>query len=533
MGKEYLKHLAIHGNPIQKKELFGFDSQTPDDVVLKKFKLFARANYARYFTTASAPYHNDMVLDYLDSYRGRHNVLIAAHRDAGKTALIKLFIAFVILNDKERTRKYIKVLSKELQNAKQIVTDVYNLIVEVIPIYGDPFFEDGKTKREETQGSFTTKEQVKVRSGTVGQDQRGALQDAYRPDWQVFEDIEDATSITSQVKTAGIRIRIQEAIDGRAHGSKFVVNCNYISEDANIQWLMDKKSVKSRLLPIATDVAVGRNAEGVEILTSATAIWNRFSFDDLQERFQDSLDWWGEFMVNPTRTVNKFFDIDLINHQLATVARPPIRKTGQVWYWGNYSPDQWYGLGSDHSEGIGEDANAAVLFNYKTGETVATHADNMMAPDLAAHEYARLGNEFGGCVWAPENNNKCGGIVITTIKDLHYKNIYQKEITDAVGTVITKKLGWETNAKTRTTMLMDFRRDFNNGLIKITDERILKEMKAFSNSDLKDNTVGLATKHFDLLFATAIAWQMKDHARTSNEVKNFYANLQHRKKRVV
>lgn len=522
-SRQYLKDIAINGSPEQKRELFQFDSTTPAEKVLKKFKYFARSSYPRYFTHSSAPYHDDFILDYLASYRGEANIVNAAHRDGAKTALLKLFTAYVILNDKDYLRKYIKVNSKELANSKQFVTDVYNLMVEAIPIYGDQFDnEDKKTKREETQSSFTTKHGVKVRSATVGQDQRGSLQDAYRPDWQIFEDIEDATSISSAVKTEANMKRIQEAIDGRAKGTKYAVNANYISEDAIVQWFMDKKNVRTRITPIAKDVEYGRDAEGVACLIKATPLWDAFDFSDLQERYQDSMDWYGEFMCDPSRSLNKYFDIDLVNYQLQHVAKEPERKAGLVSYWESYKPDMWYGMGSDHSEGIGEDANALVVFNFKTGETVATHADNMISPDIATHEYARVGEEFGNCIWGPENNNKCGGIVITTIKDIKYPRVYRKEIKDNVGNKITDKLGWETNRKTRTTMLMDFRRDFNNGLIKILDERILKEMKAFSNSDLVEETVGLATRHFDLLMATAIAWQMKDSVNTSSSVKDFY-----------
>ena len=529
-SKQFLKNIAINGTPAEKRESFQFNSEDSNKKLLTKFKLFSRSCYPRYFTSPAAPYHDDMVLDYIDSYRGVANVLEAAHRDAAKTALIKLFLAFVILNDKDHSRKYIKVLSKELQNSKQIVTDVYNMMVEVIHIYDDPFIDEGKKKREETQGSFTTVHQVKVRSGTVGQDQRGALQDAYRPDWQIFEDIEDSTSVSSQVKTEGIRLRIQEAIDGRAQGSKYAINCNYISEDANIQWLMEKQSVRTRVMPIAKDIQLGRDNEGKQSLTHGTALWPRFSLEDLQERFSDSLDWYGEFMCDPSRSVNKFFDIELIDFQLKNIAREPDRRGGNISYWSDYVSDQWYGLGSDHSMGIGEDANAAVLFNFKSGETVATHADNLMSPDLAAHEYARLGGEFGNCIWAPEANNNCGGIVVTTAKNVAYPNLYQKEIKDNVGNVLTKKIGWDTNNKTKTTMFMDFRRDFNNGLIKILDKRILKEMKAYSNNDIAETVVGLATRHFDLLTATVIAWQMKDNVSSSGNVKDFYANLQGKKR---
>jgi hypothetical protein len=528
-AKELIKNILDNGTAQEKRALFSFTVEESNEVILKKFELFTRYNFSRYFTHPSAPYHSDIVMDYIDSYKGISSVLEAAHRDAAKTALVKLFVTFVILNDKESFRKYIKINSKELTNSKQITTDVYNMMVELIPTYGDPFeVEEGnsKAKREETQGSFTTKNQVKVKSGTVGQDQRGALQDAYRPDWQIFEDIEDSTSVTSQLVTLANKKRIQEAIDGRAHGSKYIVNCNYISEDANIQWLMDKKSVRERIMPIATECAYGRDEEGKATLTAGMAVWDKkFSFEDLKERYDDSLDWFGEFMCDPSRTANKFFDIDLINFQLKNIAKPFTRKVGLTQYWEEYSPSKRYGIGSDHSEGIGLDANTAVVFNFVTGETVATHADNELSPDLAAYEYARVGNEFGNCIWAPEVNNKCGGIVITTAKDIGYQNLYQKEVKDNVGNVLTKKLGWETNGKTKNTMIVDFRRDFNDGLIKILDERILREMKAFTNNDLVDSTVGLTTRHFDLFMATCIAWQMKNNTSSSQSTKDFYANL--------
>jgi hypothetical protein len=524
-GKQLIKHIVLNGTKEEKLELYQFDNNTPDDKVLKKFKIFARANYTRYFTSTAAPYHDDMVTDYILSYRGKENVLEAAHRDAAKTALLKLFVTFVLLNDKDHFRKYIKILSKDLANSKLIVTDIYNMLVELMPIYGDIFIDEGKKKREETQGSFTTVHQVKVRSGTVGQAQRGNIQDAYRPDWQIFEDIEDSTSVSSQVITEGIKKRIQEAIDGRARGSKYVVNCNYISEDGNIQWLMDKPGVKVRIMPIAKDVVIGRDDSNVPCLTQATAIWSRFTFADLQERFQDSLDWYGEFQCDPARSANKFFDIELIDYQIKNFAREPDRKSAGIYYWDTYKSDGRYGLGSDHSMGIGSDANAAVLFDFRKGTVIASHADNTIAPDLSAHEYARLGSEFGNCIWAWESNNECGGIVTETVKGLSYPTMYQWEVKDNVGNTLTKRLGWQTNSKTKTTMLMDFRTDFNNGLIEIPDVRILKEMKAYTNNDIAERVTGLATRHFDLLMATCIAYQMKDQAGNNAKVSDFYANL--------
>ena len=221
----------------------------------------------------------------------------------------------------------------------------------------------------------------------------------------------------------------------------------------------------------------------------------------------------------------------LVQYQLENVAREPDRKSGDLWYWGNYMPDNDYGLGSDHAMGFGGDANTAVLLNFTTGELVASHADNMLSPDLSAHEYARLGSEFGNCIWGWETNNECGGTVTATVKQVGYPRMYQWEVMDTVSNVLSKRLGWQTNNKTKNQMLTAFRSDFNKGKLKIYDERLLKEMKAYTKSDASERTTGLATRHFDLLIAACIANQMKGHAEGSSSTKDFYTNLE-RKKRV-
>lgn len=521
-SNEFISNIMINGTSAEKREVLEFTTKDSNEIILKKFKIYSRSFFIRYFTDKSASFHDDIINDYIDSYKGESNVLVGAFRDAAKTSILKLFLSFVVSNDKEITHKYIKVLSKDLTNSKQIVTDVYNNLVETAPVYGDLFEKEGDKKREETMGSFTMKKGIKVSSGSVGQDQRGHLQDAYRPSWILFEDIEDRTSISSQVQTQGIINKIQEAIDGMARGGRYVVNCNYISQDGVVQWFMEKPSVRSRVIPIATDVQYGIDSNGNKTLLKATPTWEVFSLSDLIEKYKDAEDWYGEYMSDPAHSEDKFFDIAKIDEHIKNHAKEPERRSAGVKYWSSYTPNHRYGQGSDHSEGVGLDSNALIGFDFKTGEQTYSHASNTISPDLAATEYARVGAEFGNCMYAPEVNNKCGGIVITTLKDLSYPRIYQWEIQDKVGNVLTKKLGWETNRKTKNTMFMEFRRDFNDGLIIIRDIDLLKEMRSYSNNDLVEKNAGLITRHFDLLTAAVIAWQMRDHAIVGQEIKAFY-----------
>ena len=511
-SKEFIKNIILNGTPEEKKELFGFDFQTPRKRVASKFKIFARGCYPRHFKAKSAPFHDDFVDDMVRSYYGE-NMLEAACRGSAKTSLKKLFDVFVLLNDRAKHRKFIKVLSRDGKNSKQIVTDVYNLMVEVQDIYGNMFETEGDIKHEETMGSFTMKDGRKYASGTVGQSQRGHVQDAYRPDWVWFEDVEDRESIRSQIVTQATIGRMGEAIDGLSIDGSYFVTCNYISDQGVIQWLMNKPSVNSRITPLLS------NSDD-----DNSSTWAIFSPEKVKQIRKDADDFFGEYQCDPQKSTNKFFDLARITADMKK-CRPPDRVSAGVRYWGKYQPHHRYGAGSDHSDGVGADANALGLFDFTAGELTATYANNEIGPDLAVNEFARVCAEFGNCIYAPEINNKCGGVAITTLKNLNYPRIYREIDEEQVKTIVTKYLGWETNSKTKYNMFFEFRRDYNDGLIKIYDKDVLAEMKAYTNNDLNETTTGLITRHFDLLIAVVIAWQMRKHAaQESNNYAKSYKN---------
>lgn len=508
-GKELIKQILLNGSPEEKRAVFSFTKDTPDEKILKKFKLFARANYARYFDHTDAEDHDIAILNYIKSYKGSCNGIEIAFRGFGKTSLLKLFITFVLLNDKDEFRKYIKILSRDGKNSKQLVTDIYNLIVELQDIYGDVFEKEGEKKREETMSSFTMQNGRKLASGTVGQTQRGHLQDAYRPDWAIFEDIEDRESVSSIVITEGIIQKCDEAISGLSFNGSYQVNANYISDAGVVQWFLNKKGINEHIVPIV------RNGKPV---------WDRYTPEKIEQLKADAEDWAGEYLCDPSRIGDKFFDIDRVEHDLKN-AREPSTISAGIRYYTSYQPHHRYGLGEDLSDGVGKDSCALSLFDFTTGELAVSADDNQTAPDLFTYEAVRVGQEYGNCIIAPEVNNTCGGIAIRVLKELEYPNIYQKEITDKVNNVISKVLGWHTNSKTKPNMFYAFRKDYNDGLIKIYDERVLKEMKQFTKADLKDSRTSAITRHFDLLTSAVIAWAMKDNASISGDVKNFYKNL--------
>lgn len=506
-SKEFIQNIILNGTVAEKLELYGFNSGTPHRIILKKFKYFSRANYPRYFRHKSAPFHDEWVLDMIKSYYGE-NVLNIASRGLGKTTAKKLFDVFVLLNDQDAHRKYMKILTKDLKNSKQIVTDVYNLIVEVHDIYGDVFEKEGDKKREETMTSFTTKDGRKYAAGTVGQTQRGHIQDAYRPDWVWLEDCEDRESIRSAVITESIISRLAEALDGLSKDGSFYMTANYISDQGVVEWVKQKPSVTTKITPLLRDHR-----------DNSTATWDIYTAEDVEKIRKDSDDFMGEYQCDPANSQNKFFDLARLDEDLRNATKP-LKESAGVRYWANYNPKHRYAMGNDFSEGVGLDACTLALFDFTNGEVVATYAKNDISPDLAAHEFMRVGREFGNCLIVPETNNKCGGTAITTFRSNSYPNIYQQKNEKLIRGKSTK-WGWDTNSSTKYTAFYEFRSDYNDGLIKIRDADLLKEMRAYTNADLQETQVGLITRHFDLLMAAVIGWQGRKHAAVNSGMQSY------------
>jgi hypothetical protein len=482
--------------------LFAFDKTEQREVVAFKFQYWAYKVYPRYFQSEPADFHTQFVFNMLATYYGESNYLNLGFRGCAKTSYTKLFLAYALLNDMDHHRKYIKVLTRNYGNAKQIVTDVYNMILEVKKLYGDILIrENKKQKQEESMGSFTTSDQVKLLAGTIGMTQRGHVQDAYRPDLLIFDDVEDRESIQSLATTESTIWRIDEAIQGLSADGSYMCMGNYISDEGVIQWFLNKPRLTVDKIAIVDE-------EG-------NPTWPaRYDREWIESKKDDADDWYGEYMCDPSRADTAFFERSLVDRDIET-AKQPHRESAGVKYWGDYQPHHKYGMGADTSEGIGKDANTFALFDFGThpndiATLIATYFNNRIPPDLFGHELVRVGQEFGNCIIAPEANNT-GHATLATMRG--YPNIYtQRDGTSKLQVQHTQRLGWRTTKKSKPQMLFDFRRDYNDGLIKIYDLNVLKEMRSYTHMDLNDTQVGMVTRHFDLLMAVVIGYQMRKHA---------------------
>lgn len=497
------------GNKEEVRALFSFDKNDPEKEVILRFNLWARYFFPQYFHSKDADFHKDIDTFNYRVYRGVLKYFVnIAFRGAAKTTRTKLFVAFAILNDADHSRKYIKVLTKDVTNSKQFVTDVYNMFVnQAVSFYYPETFQKKveKEKREETMASFTTATGVKVIAGTVGTDQRGQLQEDARPDFIIFDDFETRKTLRSAVETISIRDNMEEAKNGLAKNGGAIYLCNYISERGNVHQLVTKKSDNKEVLL-------------VPIKHNNKPMWDAFTIEQINNIEKDAEDFTGEYMCEPSAGLDVLFDRELLrNHPKKT----PLKEVAGFKMFYNYDPSHRYGSGHDVSGGVGLDSSTSVFIDFSTNPSrvVATFKSNTIKPDTFGDEIAREANIFGSPIVAPESNNH-GHATIGRLKQIYDSIYFTEQKETRVGMPPrSRNYGWNTNADTKPRMLFALKKAVEDGHLLLSDEDLITELMDYTRDDLmdRDEDVRLTTRHFDLLIACAIAYQMKDWATAKRE----------------
>lgn len=503
----------LQGNNLgEKKALFLFNKNTSNEKVIFKFNLWARYNFGKYFSSKDAPFHHRMDLNNLKAYRGEivtyTNIV---YRGGAKTARTKLFVAFCIANDEDHYRKYFKINAEDITNSKQIATDIYNMLVTVRELYPE-IFRKTAAKREETMGSFTTSTGIKLTSGTVGTGQRGAIQEEARPDFQWFEDFENRKTLRSAVTTLSIWDNMEEARTGDSTGGgesgTCIYTCNYLSEAGNVHKLVLKESDKN-----IVDIVPIINEEGI-------ISWERYDKESIDYMKANDDDFEGERMCNPASSKNVYFDRDCLNKQ---VTIQPIKESAEFKIFHKYDPSHRYGSGHDIAGGVGLDSSTSVFIDFDTvpARVVATFKSNEIKPEAFGHEIVREQNMYPGSIAGIENNYGAEAILVCKQAEA---NLYKTQPKDnKLGKSQPTEYGWKTTQLSKPKMLSGLLKAIEDGLLDINDKDLLAELKSYTRNDLIENVTDprLTTRHFDLLMALAIAWQMKDFA-TLKKAKVIY-----------
>lgn len=509
-----IQQIIDSDNTLEQKALFQFDKTDSDEAVLLKFNLWARFFFVNFFKVKDAPFHKDIDKGNLGIYRAKAKSFVnLAFRGASKTSRTKLFFAFAIANDTEHTRRYLKILSHDMTNCRQFTTDVYNMLIDsrVKQMYPE-IFSKSDLKREETMGGFTTSFGVKMLSDTVGSSQRGAVQEDSRPDVIIFDDFETRETLRSAIKTHTIWSNMVEAKDGLSHDGGCVYLGNYISEMGNVHRLVEKDNDRKIILK-------------TPIIENGVITWpSRYKQEDIEFMKKDSEDWEGEYLCKPSATKDIYFDREMLDKM---PIRQPIQNIAGLKIFRKYNPLHRYAGGHDVAGGVGLDSSTSVFIDFDTvpAQVVATYASNTIAPEAFGSAIYDQANIFGGCIVAPENNKY--DQVILKARQLGAK------LYTGVGNIIKiyqpkpNLFGWETNSSTKDIMFASLREAIESGQIELNDPDLIAEAKSFTRNEMIDRPIDirLTTRHWDILTACAIAWQMRTHARKAKGLQEVEFNF--------
>lgn len=511
---EEIRKILNSDDPVKIRALFCFLKDDPLDRVIFKFNLWARYCFSKYFTSEDAAFHAEIDTNNFKVYRGELTSFIdIAFRGAAKTARTKLFTAYCISNDLDHFRRYIKVIAEDGTNAQQIVTDIYNMMVtpKMMFLYPD-IFQKTTAKREETMGSFTTATGVKVVSGIVGADQRGAIQEDSRPDIIWFEDFENRKTLRSARKTIAIWENMEEARTSLAKGGGAIYTCNYISEQGNVHKLVTKQTASRKVLIVPIEDKDGNPT------------WSRYSKSDIAQMKIDDDDFEGERLCKPSASKDIMFDRETLDKM---EEKMPVKESASFKIYKPFNASHRYAGGADVGGGVGLDSSASVFIDFSTvpAQVVGTFANNHIKPETFGDELNRQADIFGGCLLAPERNY--GTEAILRLKQLEANIFYEQSKDSKIAEGKATEYGWHTNALTKPKMLFALGKAIEDGLLALNDKALIAECKAYTRNDLLETIKDprLTTRHFDLLMACAIAWQMKDHAVIANNNNTEYNNV--------
>jgi hypothetical protein len=491
----------------------------------ENFIFFALYYFPEYFQYKLADFHYEMFKDL--TFKEWQYLVWCAFRESGKTSLAKIYIVWCICNNKKR---FINYDCYDKKNAESNLFDIARALQTnqaLIEDYGQLFFEkESEVSTKKSIGEFVTANEIKVKAFSTQEPTRGRVYGRFRPDLFVLDDFENSKTAKSEVRTAEVISHIKELFGGLSGHASVIFLCNLIHEDGSVARIMregrDNRSYKVREIPVykgeyllgeitwkdkyvwTDDEAALANLHIKDPLKRKISIEGKMR--DLNVGGENNFD--PEMLNKPNALGSRYFICD----------QTPIDAlfSNRAWnIYGTPTNQHRYATGADISLGVGDDSSAAVCidFSHKVGDqvipkVVATYADNSIAPDRFAYELKYIGELFGKHLVAPEANN-VGWATLTELKRMYF-HIYSRKDKSEFTDQDTQKLGFLTTSATKPEILSQLRSAIQDGLIILSDERLINEVKMYTSSDARSNKT--ATRHFDMVMALAIAWEMRHHA---------------------
>jgi len=150
----------------------------------------------------------------------------------------------------------------------------------------------------------------------------------------------------------------------------------------------------------------------------------------------------------------------------------------------------------------GEDYYATQVFDNYTGEQVAVYHKNKCDADDCAFQMYCLGKYYNDAMLTGETNTTA--YILQICSRCGYKNIYQDQDIEELGTRFYNKLGYKTKQNNRQTMIDMFREAFRDDPRMINDFETICEMENFQitrTATGKEKAVASGDNHDDLVMS--------------------------------
>lgn len=492
----------------------------------KSLYLFSMYYFSKYFTHQSAGFHKEKC-NLIDKLGEDYKYLVDCEfRGSAKTSFAKIeFIRRICFKkskvmiywslDKKIAENSLLDIALELQTNQFIIRDFWQL-----------FFDDWNIKRSKKQGisNFLTSNWIRVQAVTTWQPIRWLIFWENRISFWVYDDFENNKTKKSFALTREVINHFNELLPALDVDWSLLFCCNKISETWSVAWLYDKfennpewkifeKAVMENNKITWKDKYVKTDKEMFKINKTRKNKNKAFSLESLKRTMNKN--WqsiYEQEMLNiPLVIWERFFDLKRINDRLDELIHKKYKSVWNWLYFKKYNEVCEYKIGCDVSEWYWLDSSVIEIINIDTWEQVAEFESNLVEPSELADNLIMASELYWDCSITPERNS-IWTAVIEAIK-LKWKThllTSQSLLNKKKWWVEKIRYGWLTNNLSKSKMLFDLLKDFNEWSLIIYSKPLLREMKVFTNSDLRiasfDEDI---TNHFDRIMAMAITNQAK------------------------
>tara|TARA_B100000674_G_scaffold499117_1_gene541958 strand:- start:1062 stop:2684 length:1623 start_codon:yes stop_codon:yes gene_type:complete len=239
-----------------------------------------------------------------------------------------------------------------------------------------------------------------------------------------------------------------------------------------------------------------------------------------------------EYLCDFTTSGETFLDNNAIEWLRQNV-KPPLLRTGEsnnVWIWKQPLSEHDYILTADVSRGDSRDYSTFHIIDASQGEVVAEYKGKIR-PDIFANLIFEFGVKYNKALVCPENNSYGYATILKLIEMNYPKMFYRKKAKTAfLGAYIPKSsaesAGFNTNGKTRSTILSKLEEVIRNKQLAIYSSRFYEEVKVFAWQSGRAQ----AKKGFndDLVISLAIgSWlydASDDYSKSSKKINDAMIN---------